>query len=133
MKLKARYRFAVGNRPVRTELPGGAKRMGPMGDLPYQIHNAGQIIYILPAAAGGRSAQVGPPLEELIDMSSVKIVDGKGAEIKSTALPRSPRALQYQWRLDSDISSGGAEMRYDVVDMIDRDVEFELKDVKLRD
>jgi len=133
VKLKARYRFAVGNRPVRTELPGGAKRMGPMGDLPYQIHNAGQLIYILPAAAGGRSAQVGPPLEELIDMGTVKVVDAKGAEIKATLLPRSPRTLQYQWRLDGDISGGGAEMRYDVVEMIDRDVDFELKDVKLRD
>jgi len=133
VKVKARYRFAVGTRPVRTELPGGVKRMGPMGDLPYQIHNAGQLIYVLPAAAGGRSSQVGPPLEELIDMSSVKVVDGKGAEVAVTLLPRPGRVYQYQWRLDRDVSAGGAELKFDMIETVDRDVDFELKDVKLRE
>jgi hypothetical protein len=133
VKVKARYRFAIGNRPVRVELPGGVKRMGPMGDLPYQIHNAGQLIYILPAAAGGRSSQMGPPLEDLIDMSSVKVVDSKGTDNPVTAMPRPGRTLQYQWRVDRDISGGGAELRFDMVEMFDRDVDFELKDVKLRE
>jgi hypothetical protein len=74
-----------------------------------------------------------PPLQDLIDLDSLVVVDGAGKENKLTCQKQGSRALQYQYQAERDLKDEEMTLKYSLIDAVDREVEFELRDVKLRD
>src|SRR5258705_6007077 len=130
VRLRARYRSAVGLIPASVPLNGG-RRSWTLVALPYFIHNAGRILYISTSPTPGKPAP--PPLADLIDTDSVTVSDKSAKELRLTFQSVQSRALQYQYAADRDLTEEGMTLKYNLLDIVDREVEFEIKDVKLRD
>lgn len=130
LKVKARYRYAVGLRPV--SVPVAVGRMERVPDTPYSVQLSGQQLYIMATDRGMAGGSI--PLEDIIEMDSLKLVDKDGKEAKLNSMGGAARGLQYYYQLDRAFRAEDApQLKFNVVDAVDRDVEFELKDVKLRD
>jgi len=131
LKIKSRFRYPVAVVPTTTPLTGRG-RQTMIGDLPYFLHMGGRNLYLYAAPRPGQPAV--PPLNDLIDLESLTVVDSAGKENKLTMQPvRGARSTQYQFMADRDLVEGEMSLKYNLYDAFDRDVEFELKDVKLRD
>lgn len=131
LRLKARYRFPVGMVPASLPLTGRG-RATMLADLPYYIHFGGRQVYIYAVARAGQPAAA--PLTDVIDFESLSIVDKEGKETKLTLQPvRGGRSTNYQFTIDRDLKDEELTLKYSVLDAFDSEVEFELKDVKLRE
>jgi hypothetical protein len=130
LKVRAKFRYAVGTRPV--SVPIGINRMDRIPDTPYSVQLSGQQMYIMATDRGVGGGTT--PLEDLIDLDSLSLVDKDGKEVKLSSMGGMMKGLQYYYQLDRAFRAEDApQLKYNVVDAVDRDVEFEFKDVKLRE
>ena len=132
LKVKARFRYPVGFTPTSIALTGPG-RTTMLNDLPYYIHMSQRNLSIYAAQRPGQGAA--PPLLDLIDLESLTLVDGAGKENKMTPQPirGAGRTMHYQWVTEREIKNEEITLKFNVYDAFDREVEFEFKDVKLRD
>lgn len=131
LRVRARYRFSVGLIPASATLTG-SKRASTLGDTPYAIHmGGGRNVYFYAATRPGQP--VPPQLPDLVDMDSLVIVDSSGKENRLTLQPARGRGTQYSFQSERELKDEEMTLKYNLLDAVDQDVEFELKDVKLRD
>jgi len=130
LKVRAKYRYAIGLSPVAVPVPVG--RMERIPDTPYSVQLSGQQLFIMATDRGMGGGAT--PLEDFIEMESLKLVDKDGKEAKLNSMGGAARGLQYYYQLDRAFRAEDApQLKFNVVDAVERDVEFELKDVKLRE
>lgn len=131
LRVKARYRFVVGFTPASVAL-AGARRSATLGDTPYTIHLSGRTLYLYTSPRPGQRAP--PLLPDLIDMDSLVVVDGAGKENKlALQSTKGTRSMQAQFSAEREMKDEEMTLKYNLLDAVDREVEFELKNVKLRD
>jgi hypothetical protein len=134
LRLRALYRFAVGSVSTRVPLVTG-KLSTESGGLPFYIQNSGRHVFITSLQRVGREPS--RPLEELVELDSFVVLDKEGKEISLTNQTVAPPGFRPQFRYqlvaDGDLKGEGLTIRFNLIDAVERDVEFELKDVKLRD
>lgn len=124
LKVKAKYRFAAGTRQATCKLKR-REEDGRLEGLPVRVIYMGSHLQL--EHAGGR----GNRLEDLIDLDTLVVAGKDGKETRCTPLHVSMGYYLFQCRMDA---SSEAELRvtaYD--DVFEKEVEFEFKDVPLRE
>jgi hypothetical protein len=130
LKLKANFRFAVSVIPSSTVLTG-SNRMSMLGDTPYAIHVGGRQLYLYAQQRPGRPPP--PSLGDLIDLDSLVIVDGSGKENRLTSQAPKGRNATFNFQSEKELKDEQMTLKYNLLDVHDRTVEFEVKDIQLRD
>lgn len=130
MKVGARFRYAVGLKQISVPLTlRGSDRIP---DIPYNVHFAGpQQIYFM-TTDQSRPTQ----LEDYVDFDSIVLIGKDGKENKLTPMAGGGvKGRHYMFNTERPIqqSDGPPQLRVQIIDAMDRDVEFELRDIKLRD
>ncbi len=131
LKVGARYRYSVGLKPVKVPLV--MNQYNRLPDIPYQVHFSGQQLYFMTTDMnrGGAAA----PLEDFVDIDSISLIGKDGTEVSAkTSAPGMRGRGQYVFQSEKSFAqTDPPQLKIQVMDAIDRDVEFELKDIKLRD
>jgi len=135
LKLRAIARYPMGSIPKSMSLKSG-KLNTDDGVLPFVIQKSGHHIFI--QSVQRRHFDMPRPLEELVEVDSFVAVDKDGTEIKLENQTRRPPGVQYTHRYqfvagDGDLKATDLTLKFNMVDLVDREVEFELKDIRLRD
>jgi hypothetical protein len=127
LKIGARFRYSVGLKPIT--VPLNMRSNDRLPDIPYNVVFTSQQLYFMPIDA---SRPV--PLEDFIDLETMTLVGKDGKESKLTSMAGGMRRGQYYYQVATPLqNSDSPQLRLQVFDAFDRDVEFELKDVRLRD
>jgi hypothetical protein len=129
LKVTARFRYAIGLRPVTAPLSmkGGEK----LSDIPFNVTYTGQQVYFMP-----QDNAKSPSLEDFVDVDSMVLVGKDGKENKLSANPGGGmrRAFQYIFHCEKPlVATDAPQLKIQLIDAFERDVEFELKDVRLRE
>jgi hypothetical protein len=128
LKIPARFRYSVGLKTLT--MPLTVRAYDKMPDIPYNVHFSGQQLYFM--AADQSRANV--PLEDFIDLDSMALIGKDGKEVKVTSMAGGMRGRQYVYQSEKGFQANDPpQLRLQIIDAFDREVEFELKDVKLRD
>jgi len=135
VKLRAIARYPLGLIPKSMPLVTG-KLNTDDGVLPFTIQKSGHHIFITSVPRKHFAAP--RPLEELLDPNSFVAVDKEGKEIPLTNQSHRPPGLQFTYRYQfvaetGDLKATDLTLKFNMVDLVDREVEFELKDIRLRD
>lgn len=128
LRVRARYRFATGLRPVSCKL--AMKGDLVVEGLPVRVTFMGSHLQLM------HTSGYGMRLDDLIDMESVTVVGKGGREEKATSLQRIgglPYPGYCTFRVNAE-NVTDPELRFSAFDgVFEKEVEFELKDVVLRD
>ncbi|HZL72519.1 MAG TPA: hypothetical protein VFC86_08665 [Planctomycetota bacterium] len=128
IKVPARFRYSVGHKQTSMQLSRGQYEKMP--DIPYQVHFSGQQLYFIATDQRGMTA----PLEDFIDLDALTLVGKEGKEVTVSPMAGAMRGRQYVYTSASSFQANDIpQLRMKTIDAFDREVEFELKDVKLRD
>ncbi|HKS16683.1 MAG TPA: hypothetical protein VJU16_05175 [Planctomycetota bacterium] len=135
IKLRAIARYPLGLIPKSMPLVTG-KLNTDDGVLPFTIQKSGHHIFI--QSVPRRNFAAPRPLEELLDPESFVAVDKEGKEIPLTNQTHRPAGLRFTHRYQfvaetGDIKAADLTLKFNMVDLVDREVEFELRDIKLKD
>ena len=126
VKIGARFRYSVGLRAVTVPLT--IRSSDKLPDIPYNVMFSGQQLYFMPVDPARPS-----PLEEFIDPDSMVVITKDGKETKVSSLGGGMRGRQYSYQIDNPVQgTDNPTLRINVIDAFDRDVEFELKGIKIR-
>ena len=130
-KIGARFRYAIGTKPVTVQL--SMTNWDKIPDIPYNAYLSGsQLHFNNPDQTRPNG---GAPLEDFLDTEQISLIakDGTETQVKAASSP-GMRGRQYMFQTTAAFQqSNPPQLRVHVMDTFDRDVEFELKDVKLRD
>jgi hypothetical protein len=128
LKVGARFRYSVGMKQISVNMTmRGSDRLP---DVPFNIQYAGpQQIYFMAI-----DQTRGLALEDFIDVETMVLVGKDGRENKLSSVPGGMKGRHYLFQTERPMASGETlQLRVQTIDSLDRDVEFELKDIKLRD
>ncbi len=122
LRVKAKYRFSTGIRPVKCSLSSKGE-VTVLENLPVRATFMGSYVQLMPTGADVR-------LEDLLDVNSVSIVGKDGKEEKCVPTHSSPSYYLFRCNADASVNP---ELQLSVYDGIfEKEVEFELRDVPLR-
>lgn len=126
LKVKTKFRFAGGTKTVSCSWGSGKREEARLGDLPIRVtFSGGSSIHL-------RHNDFRSRFDDLIDLSTAKIVtkDGKEHDCTVTHTHSGWAFLQ----CPAAVAGTESELRIGAFDdVFERDVEFEVKDLKLRD
>jgi hypothetical protein len=108
-------------------MKGGEK----LSDIPFNVTYTGQQVYFMP-----QDNAKSPSLEDFVDVDSMVLVGKDGKENKLSANPGGGmrRAFQYIFHCEKPlVATDAPQLKIQLIDAFERDVEFELKDVRLRE
>ena len=129
VKVPVRFRYAVGLKQTSLQLSRGAYER--IADTPYSVHFTGQQLYFIVTDQRGAAAA---PLEDFVDLESMVLVGKEGKEVGVSPMAGGMRGRQYMYNSASSFQPNDIpQLKMKMIDAYDREIEFELKDVKLRD
>jgi hypothetical protein len=124
LKIGARYRYSVGLKTVT--IPLSSKNFDKLPDIPYHVNFSGAQLVFQP------SENCRAPLEDYVDLEQMVLIGKDGKEAKLTPLAGGMRARQYYYQSERLFQGETPQLRLQIMDAFDRDVEFEFKNIPLR-
>jgi hypothetical protein len=125
LKVTGRFRYSVGFKSIILPLSG--RNYDKLPEIPYHVNFSGAQLVFQPAE------MTRAPLEDFVDLDQLTLIGKDGKETKLTPLAGGMRARQYYYQSEQSFQGETPQLRLQVMDALDREVEFELKDIKLRD
>jgi hypothetical protein len=128
LKVGARFRYSVGMKQISVNMTMRGSDRFP--DVPFNIQYAGprQIYFIAIDQSRGLA------LEDFIDIETMVLVGKDGRENKLSSVAGGMKGRHYLFQTEREIQAGDSpQLKVQTIDALDREVEFELKDIKLRD
>ncbi|HKS16684.1 MAG TPA: hypothetical protein VJU16_05180 [Planctomycetota bacterium] len=129
LKVSARFRYSVGNKSIL--VPLSMRNYDKIPDIPFSVHFNGRQLYFMSPDQGRSGAAA---LEDFVEVDTMVLIGKDGKESKVAPMRTGSRVQQmFQTESVTLQATDSPQLRMQVLDAVDRDVEFELKDIRLRD
>ena len=130
LKVSARFRYSVGTKSV--VMPLSMRNYDKIPDIPFNVHFTGRQLYFMSPNQGRPGTG---SLEDFVETDTIVVLGKDGKEVKVAGVPTGNRQ-NYVFQTEANFNvqlTDNPQLRMQVLDAVDRDVEFELKDIRLRD
>jgi hypothetical protein len=137
LKIRATGRFAVSATSRTIPLVDGPLVVNAE-KLPFTLERSGHHLFISSLGARRGNDVTARTLQEFVEIDSIVVLDKGGKEIRLENQSTPGRGSKLIWRYqflaaDRDLKDDGLSLRFNLIEIAEREIDFELKDVKLRD